>query len=144
VVLAPSIQRAWVSGAARWVNRRPLIQLSLYGKKNDQFWFTFFHEAAHILQNSQKQVFLDEWGDEAQGTKEEEADTFAANQLVPTDVEAELPSLTSKAKVKAFATRIGVHPGIVVGRLQHDGRIDMSWMNDLKETFAWNHSSHDG
>jgi len=137
LVLVPAIPRARVSGAARWMNRKPIIQLSLYGKQNDRFWFTFFHEACHILQNSQSQVFLDEWDGEAESQEEREADDFAARMLIPPEVEAELPLLKSKASVKEFAARIGIHPGIVVGRLQHDGFVEMSWMYELKETFAW-------
>ena len=66
LVLVPAIPCAHVSGVARWLSpTRPLIQLSLYGKSNDKFWFTFFHEAAHILlhantQQDKKSVFLDD------------------------------------------------------------------------------------
>ena len=42
-VLVPAITKAHVSGVARWLYpHRPLIQLSLYGKSNDKFWFTLF------------------------------------------------------------------------------------------------------
>ena len=55
LVLIPSIPRAHVSGVARWLSaHRPLIQLSLYGKTNDRFWCTFFHEAAHVLLHGKK------------------------------------------------------------------------------------------
>ncbi|WZB77031.1 helix-turn-helix domain-containing protein [Achromobacter insuavis] len=66
LVLVPAIPRTHVSGVARWLGpSRPLIQLSLYGKTNDRFWFTFFHEAAHILlhantSDEKKSVFLDD------------------------------------------------------------------------------------
>ena len=62
-VLVPAIPRSHVSGVARWLRPRyPLIQLSLYGKTNDRFWFTFFHEAAHILLHAadKKSVWLDD------------------------------------------------------------------------------------
>jgi hypothetical protein len=38
--------------------------------------------------------------------------------------------------MRAFAQQAGMHPGIVVGRLQHEGLIDRSWMNDLKVSFG--------
>jgi HTH-type transcriptional regulator/antitoxin HigA len=41
--------------------------------------------------------------------------------------------LKSKAAVRGFAARLGIHPGIVVGRLQHEGLVAPSWMNDLKQ-----------
>jgi HTH-type transcriptional regulator / antitoxin HigA len=58
-------------------------------------------------------------------------------------MEQELPRLKSKVSVQEFAGRIGIHPGIVVGRLQHDKYIKPSWMNELKDTFAWNHAPHE-
>jgi HTH-type transcriptional regulator/antitoxin HigA len=141
LALVPALARARVSGAARWVLNRPVIQLSLYGKTNDRFWFTFFHEAGHILKHSHKLVFLDEL-DGAEPTEEEhEANRFAAEVLIPHAYRDELPTLRSKDAVRAFAGRLGIHPGIVVGRLQHDGLIEPSWMNDLKDTLNWTDES---
>ncbi len=138
LVLVPSIPRAHVSGAARWLSpHRPLIQLSLYGKTNDRFWFTFFHEAAHILLHGRKGIFLDELGTGAIGSQEEtEADEWAGDFLIPQSHQDELPFLKSKQPVAEYAQRIGIHPGIVVGRLQHDQHIDQSWMNDLKVSLS--------
>ena len=48
-----------------------------------------------------------------------------------------LPNLRTKDSVIEFARQIGVHPGIVVGRLQHDGLIEMSWMNQLKQSLSF-------
>lgn len=138
LILTPAIARARVSGAARWLRNRPIIQLSLYGKTNDRFWFTFFHEACHIMQHSNQLVFLDEaWDQDQLSQHEQEANQFAANWLIPVEYAEELPQLKSRTAVGEFAGRIGIHPGIVVGRLQHDGLIEPSWMNDLKDTFRW-------
>jgi HTH-type transcriptional regulator / antitoxin HigA len=49
-----------VSAVARWLGDRPLIQLSLFGKWSDVFWFSFFHEIAHILKHPKRAVFLDD------------------------------------------------------------------------------------
>jgi len=58
LIFIPSIPGAHVSGAARWLNpHKPLIKLSFYGKTNDKFWFSFFHEAAHILKHDKKNGF---------------------------------------------------------------------------------------
>jgi HTH-type transcriptional regulator/antitoxin HigA len=141
-VMVAAIPRARVSGVARWLNHtRPLIQLSLYGRSNDKFWFTFFHEAAHILlhantKEERKSVFLDDPNsDHAMNPAEREANEWAGDFLIPRKHTAELRGLRTKAAVRRFAEQIGVHPGIVVGRLQHDGLIEPSWMNDLKERF---------
>lgn len=139
-VLVPAIPRAHVSGAARWLSpHRPLIQLSLYGKTNDRFWFTFFHEAAHILLHSKKDVFLDDLGGTQAATtpSEDEANAWAKHFLIPSVRTHELPFLRSKDAVVAFARSAGIHPGVVVGRLQHDGLIEPSWMNDFKVSFRF-------
>ena len=138
-VLVPAIPRARVSGVARWLNPRfPLIQLSLYGKTNDRFWFTFFHDSAHLLLHAadKKSVWLDDLSsNSASGRAEDEANVWAAEQLIPSRYATELAGLETRASVRAFARRIGIHPGIVVGRLQHDRSIPFKQMNDLKVSF---------
>ncbi|MDR3454307.1 MAG: ImmA/IrrE family metallo-endopeptidase [Rhodoferax sp.] len=141
-VLVPVLPRAHVSGVARWLNpHRPLIQLSLYGKQNDRFWFSFFHEAAHILLHSQqkKSVFLDD-PSKADSTSDEErqANAWARDFLITPGQAKELPGLIrTKDSVIDFAKGIGIHPGIVVGRMQHDRLIDVAWMNALKVSFTF-------
>lgn len=141
-VLVPALPKTHVSGVARWLNQhRPLIQLSLYGKTNDKFWFNFFHEAAHILLHSQQKatVFLDDPSKAGSNSKEEkEANAWARDWLIPPNVAAGLAQLSrTRVAVQAFAEHAGVHAGIVVGRMQHDGLLEMTWLNDLKVSFAF-------
>lgn len=138
-VLVPAIPRARVSGVARWLTaHRPLIQLSLYGKTNDKFWFTFFHEAAHVLlhggnKSDRQSIFLDDPNStHTDDPREHEANAWAGHWLIPAEYTSTLVSLRTKSAVRAFAQQLGIHPGIVVGRLQHDGHIPPSWFNDLK------------
>jgi len=137
LVFIPSIKNAHVSGVARWLNpHKPLIQLSSYGKYNDRFWFTFFHEAAHILLHNKNNVFLDEFDHSRLYSQEEiEADKWASDHLIPEKYTPEFLALTNRVAVLAFAKKLDIHPGIVVGRLQHEGIIDYSRMVDLKEKF---------
>lgn len=144
LALVPAIPRAHVSGVARWLSpTRPLLQLSLYGKTNDKFWFTFFHEAAHILlhadgKEGKKSIFLDDPNaSHSTDPREQEANQWAGNILIPQQHGQRLAMLRTKDAVKAFAQTIAIHPGIVVGRLQHDHIIDPSWMNDLKQSFQF-------
>lgn len=148
--LVPSISRAHVSGVARWMNgTRPVIQLSLYGKTNDKFWFTFFHEAAHLLlhansKDEKKSVFLDDPSSSGNDSpQEKEANAWAGSILIPSASVSALTGLKTKAAVVGFAEQIGIHPGIVVGRLQHDGFIPPSWMNELKRSFRFKEPSVD-
>lgn len=143
-ILVPGIPKAHVSGVARWLSpHRPLIQLSLYGKTNDKFWFTLFHEAAHILLHSKekKSVYLDDPTQAGAASREErEANEWAGDFLIPRARLAELPLLKSRDAVVNFASEIGIHPGIVIGRLQHDEHIPRSWMNDLKLSLRFTHA----
>lgn len=138
LIFVESLPRAQVSGVARWLNKRPVIQLSLFGRTNDKFWFTFFHEAAHILLHSnsaaeKKLVFLDDPGTSSNDSKHErEANEWAANFLISEDYVELLPQLKTKAQIEQFAKEIEIHPGIVVGRLQHEGLIPFSYYHDLK------------
>lgn len=141
----PAIPRSHVSGVACWLSAsRPLIQMSLYGKWNDRFWFTFFLEAAHILlhANEKKSVYLDDPGKGgSDDPKEAEANQWAGDFLIPDQHAHHLSSLKTRHSVKAFAGILGIHPGIVLGRLQHDGLIEIKWMNDLKVRFQFSTES---
>jgi HTH-type transcriptional regulator/antitoxin HigA len=129
--------RAW--GATRWLTpTRPLIQLSLRYKTDDHLWFTFFHEAAHIILHGRRDVFLE--GDEQeQNEKEAEADAFARDWLIPEAQYRVFRRLGafSCAAASRFAFELGIAAGIVVGRLQHDGHLDRTQCNNLKKKVDW-------
>jgi HTH-type transcriptional regulator/antitoxin HigA len=83
LVMVEELRGTHIHGAARWLNpHKALIQLSLRGKRNDLFWFSFFHEAAHILKGSRKHVFVDEENG-ATGEDEQIADELASEILIP-------------------------------------------------------------
>lgn len=140
LLFVKSITKAHVSGVARWLNgHSPIIQLSLYGKTNDKFWFTFFHEAAHILLHSDEKndIFLDNTEFKSLDQKEQEANTWAGNILIPEKYRYELLGLRCREEILEFSEKINVHPGIIVGRLQHESQIShKSVLNGLKESFT--------
>jgi HTH-type transcriptional regulator/antitoxin HigA len=126
LVFVPALPGTHVTGVARWLSGKPLIQLSLLGKWNDGFWFSLFHEVAHVLKHPTRAIFLDDAssGDTVQSAEEQEANRFAADVLVPRAEQTALLNLPlDQASVEGFAERLGLHPGIVVGQLQHRGRI---------------------
>lgn len=138
VVLTPEIPGASISGAARWLTKdKALIQVSLKYKTDDQIWFSFFHEAGHILKHGKKQVFID-YGYSNDDAAEREANEFARDFLIPPEYAHRLPQLVrNRTLVKEFATELRISPGIVVGRLQHDGLLYPSAFNNLKRKFEW-------
>ncbi len=139
VALVPELPKTHLSGIARWLSKdRALIQLSLRYKTADHFWFSFFHEAGHILLHPKKTIFVDEkGGDHAE--LEAEANKFAGDLLIPPREYASFVRRRdlSEASVRKFAEGQGIGAGIVVGRLQHEGHLAHSVCNGLKERLAW-------
>ena len=126
LVFSPYFPGTQVSGVARWLGERPLIQLSLLGKWSDVFWFSFFHEVAHILKHPKRAVFLDDAssGAQAQSKEEKEADQFAADTLISPPYRQSLGRIDlTAAGVQAAAKQMDIHPGIVVGCLMHMGLV---------------------
>lgn len=86
VVHTPCINKAPINGSTRWLNDTPLIQLSGRYKRNDIFWFTFFHEAGHILLHGKKDIFLENIDySEKDRLKEQESDEFAIKWTLSRD-----------------------------------------------------------
>lgn len=136
IVRAPSGCRA--SGATRFLSlSKALLLLSFRYLSDDHFWFTFFHEAGHLILHGKKVLFLE--GPDLLSTKEEEeANEFAARLLIPLEFQARLQDLSANGiAVMRFAKLVGVSPGIVVGQLQHRGRIRRNQLNNLKRRFKW-------
>ena len=122
LLFVPAFPGTHVSGVARWLGDRPLIQLSLLGKWSDVFWFSFFHEVAHILKHPKRAVFLDDAssGVAVESKEEKEANQFAADVLITPADRQRLGriDLTTEG-IRAYAREINIHPGIVIGCLQH-------------------------
>jgi addiction module HigA family antidote len=141
VVLTPELSGIHLSGAARWVGSKAVIQLSLRHKSDDQFWFTFYHEAGHILSAGRRRDFVDGADvDDAQGDADERAaDQFARNTLLPPDdygLFLEAGNFTRNA-VRAFAESQSVAPGIVAGRLERDKRVGPGQLRSLKKPLTF-------
>ncbi len=139
VVYVPELKGCRASGVTRWLSpTKALIQISDRYKTEDHFWFTFFHEAGHILLHRKKDVFLE--GDGSESQQEREANKFAQEMLIPPGEYSKLRDRAAlgltTAAVQAFADEIGVAPGIVVGRLQHDQLLRFDRLNDLKARLA--------
>lgn len=138
-VLVKPLQRMALSGAAWWLSpRKAIIQLTARHKTDDHLWFSFFHEAAHVLLHSKKAVFVDE-GNGSDTEQELEANKWASNILVPEAAWKQITQVTplNATVVNEFAKKQNIAPGIVVGRLQHEGILDWSRLNDLRVRLRW-------
>jgi HTH-type transcriptional regulator/antitoxin HigA len=117
--------------------------MTLRYKWADAFWFSLFHELGHILLHNRQAVILE--GKDVDLTDkrlEEEADRFAADTLIaPRAYTAFLKAGRFFAEdIERFARQVGISTGIVVGRLQKEGRIRPSWHNSLRMRFEWKSS----
>lgn len=135
LVIEPEIAGARINGAVRWLpSERPLIQLSARHRWADILWFTFFHEAGHVLLHDRRRFTILDGVDrsDTDNTMEQEADEFAGRTLIPRVFDTRLETVRSQAQAINLASEAGVHPGIVVGRLQHDKIIPYSHFNRLR------------
>lgn len=136
--IVKQLPKARLCGASYWNGRKACINLSLLYKTNDHFWFSFYHEAAHILLHSKKSINVNECNTNSEEI-EREADEFASDFLISPEFYNRIVSSTiSERMILSFADEIGISPGIIVGRLQHDGIIPWrSNLNKLKSKFVY-------
>lgn len=137
VVFVPPIKGAKAYGATRWLTpKKALMQFSLRGKFEDILWFTFFHEAGHILKHGKKEVFIE--GEDGHSERETEADRFAIEFVIPSTTYNRFIKSGAYRRatgVEAFAKEIDISTAIVVGRLQHDKLLPHTHLNGLRRRF---------
>jgi HTH-type transcriptional regulator/antitoxin HigA len=115
--------------------------MSIRGSWADIFWFSLFHELAHVLLHSKRHIFIEGKGgeDPAWLTQEDEANRFAGDVLIPLGPYHAFTGqgIFTAGAIRQFATQRGIAPGVVVGRLQHDGFLARNQGNDLRERYRW-------
>ena len=137
VVVEP-LHGARIDGAAFWIGESPVIAVSARWDRIDAFWFTVMHEFMHLKTGDAYSVDVDLVSDGEDGMTiaasddeaEQRANDQAADALVP---KAELESFIKRTsplyaapRIVQFAHRIRMHPGIIVGQLQHRGELRYS------------------
>ena len=135
VVFVPLVKGVHASGATRWLTPvKAMLLLSLRGKREDMFWFSFFHEVAHILLHGKRATFVED-GQSSRSDEEKEADVFACDVLIPPakwKKFANAGAIYTTELVERFAESVSASAGVVVGRLQHEGLIPRSALNHLR------------
>ena len=143
LVFSPHLPKTYLQGATFWLGQiKAVLMLTIRGSWADIFWFSLFHEIGHLLLHGKQMVFLETDDREKELEKaEQEADRFAANILIPPDDYKTFIRSGSfyPQNIEEFAGCLGIDPGIVVGRLQHDGHIQNSWHNQLRKRYVWKH-----
>lgn len=118
LVFVPRISKVPWNGATKWITpTKAMILMSLRGKSEDRFWFSFFHEAGHVLHDNKRALLINDETEDDE--RERTANEFAADYLIPAKYDDEIRSASTKAELHSLADRIGVGIGIVVGRYQY-------------------------
>jgi len=131
LVFLPHLKGSFLQGATFLDGKKVVIGLTARGKDADKFWFSLFHELAHIVLGHI---------DSLNGTTEqdeEDANGWAGDTLIAPDRFAEFKARRdySTGSVLLFAQAQGIAPGIVVGRMQREKLIKYSALNGLKEQY---------
>ena len=131
LVFLPHLKGSFLQGASFIDGNKIVVGLTAREKDADKFWFSLFHELAHIALGHVGQL---------NGTTENDekaADKWASDTLItPQDFEVFRNNRDySESSVIQFAYDQGISPGIVVGRMQMEGIIKYSVLNELKEKY---------
>ncbi len=123
------------SGATKWLTpNKAMILICLRGKGEDKFWFSFFHEAGHVLHDSKKDLLINDGSHD--DPREERANQYASDLLIPNKYNAVIAGMRTKAEVVQLAAELGIAPGIVAGRYQFlTGKWD--FFKDLIRPLVW-------
>ena len=139
LVVVKELPRIGANGVTRWLSpRKALIQMSIRWRWEDIFWFTFFHEADHVL-GGRKKFYIDWSSGGDKNDDERRADRFAGDFLLPPREYAKFSKghPGNAHAVEQFARSMRVSPGVVVGRLQHDKVIGYQNLNGLRSRLVW-------
>jgi len=124
VIYTPNLPKTVIHGTVRWINDKPVLQMTDRLKRYDIFWFSLFHELGHILlHGNKKNIFLEELqNSDNKDNKENEADNFAANYLLTDEEYAEITSTLYSGNdivdtISYFAKKFNTHKDIIIGRI---------------------------
>jgi hypothetical protein len=117
IAMVPEMKKVPWNGATKWLSpRKAMILLCLRGKGEDKFWFSFFHEAGHVLHDSRKDLLINDGSIKDQ--RETRANQFASEFLISSKYNDDVQNISSHDEIVKLAQQLGIAPGIVAGRYQ--------------------------
>ncbi len=144
-VMLPHFKKTKVNGATFWLDdkNKAVVVMSIRGGYSDIFWFSFFHEIAHILLHNKREVFLEDGCDDpALQKQEDEANEFSRDFLIPkkdfTNFAQEKDF--TKVKILQFCDELNIKQSIVIGRLMFEKFISFNdfRLAGLRDQYEWN------
>jgi HTH-type transcriptional regulator/antitoxin HigA len=145
-IVVEALAHTKIDGVCFWLDdSAPVVVVTIRYDRIDGFWHTVLHELDHVRNEEGKDevtidtdLFTDQpMVGERKPEQEMRADEFACSFLIPPrEMDyfiARVRPLYSKERIRGFAKRIGVHPGVVVGQLQHRGEISYAHNREMLE-----------
>ena len=135
LALVREISKVPWNGATKWLAPdKAMILLNLRGKGEDIYWFSFFHEANHVLVGKKQRLYVAET--DSADEEELKADRFAAETLIPAEFNQRIAAIKSTTELQTLAKELGICPGIVAGRFRF---LTKKWtfFKELTRTFQW-------
>ena len=121
-VLLPYLPKSNIYGATKWLNSDTvMLAMSNKGNRADVFWFTLFHELAHVTYEHKRYLLI-----HSEEIEDKEADSFAKNYLInENDWNNFVNSkIYTEKSIIDFAKKINILPYIVLGRLHKENIIN--------------------
>ncbi len=135
-LIVPPLPKTYLDGAAFFLRDKPVVALTLRHGRIDSFWFTLMHELAHITAGH-KGMYLDDLDERSGDGKEGEANRTASDWLIDAGAYvrfvSEAAPYFSRQRIITFAESQRRHPGIVLGRLQRDGKVGYQHLRGMLE-----------
>lgn len=140
LVIQPHLPKTYAHGAVFWMGDKAVLVITIRGKWADIFWFTLFHEIGHLVLHGKKSILEEDGSDDPEFRRlEEDADGFSRDTLIDPDDYRDFVWRGSftYASVSTFAQEIGVHSGIVVGRLHYNKYLLPTHLHPLRQQYVW-------
>lgn len=120
-IILPNISGSRINGATKKVGNSIMLMVNDRRLYSDTFWFTLFHEIGHIMNGDYGISFESECGEQ-----EEAADKYAEDMLIPNEQYQQFveDGRFDIQAIKEFASSIDRDPGIVLGRLLNDEKVN--------------------
>lgn len=131
LVCLEHLPKTYLDGAALQLKSgAPVIGLTLRYDRLDNFWFCLMHELAHVgrhMTGKSTDPFVDDLSlrgvkGARRDDKEQEADEWAENGLIPEEVwnTSRVKDDPSPLAVVELAQHLNVHPAIIAGRIRYE------------------------
>lgn len=131
----PEMKNVPWNGATKWLSpKKVMVLLNLRGKGEDKFWFSFFHEAGHVLHDGKKDLLINDGSDD--DPREKRANSFAGQFLIPDNMNAVIQRVRSATELIDIANALDISPGIVAGRYQYLTK-KWNYYKELIRSFKW-------